>query len=342
MTTKLSRISSAAGIAAAVAFIWAAPTDARVTKIVIDQKVSPAFCTGTPPVCPSFGDAGQYETLTGRAFGELDPHDSQNEEITDLKKAKRNAKGKVEYVATFHIVKPINMNNSSGLMWHDVPNRGGRINISTDLRTQGDIGLSSAWQGDNAGATAVPADAWSPHADPGRQQRMGRGAGDHRHDRQDLRPHHQPHRAQRGAAERDGQSDSVLPGEHDRQHGRGAHDPHQGDDQRQVHRGRNGAEQRLEVLRRRHVRRADAGDHAAGAALSQGRVRPDQALPARLHGEGSVRARRRHRGVPRPGIVLPLREGEPGQSARWRGRAGRSSAARRSRATSRATSSISA
>jgi len=164
MKPKLSRVSTVVGIVAALA--WAAPADARVTKIIIDSKVSPAFCTGTPPVCPNFGEAGQYETLTGRAFGELDPHDSQNEEITDLKKAKRNKKGKVEYIATFHIVKPIEMKNSSGLMWHDVPNRGGRINISTDLRTQGDIGLSSAWQGDNAGnapgtATIVPANAWS-------------------------------------------------------------------------------------------------------------------------------------------------------------------------------------
>jgi deferrochelatase/peroxidase EfeB len=58
-------------LAAAIALAWAAPGEARVTKIVVDQKVSPAFCTGTPPVCPSFGDAGQYETLTGRAFGEL-------------------------------------------------------------------------------------------------------------------------------------------------------------------------------------------------------------------------------------------------------------------------------
>ena len=44
-------------------------------------------------------------------------------------------------------------------MWHDVPNRGGRITISGDLRAQRDIGLSSGWQGDNAGATAVPANA---------------------------------------------------------------------------------------------------------------------------------------------------------------------------------------
>ena len=149
-------------VALAVGLALAAPSEARVTRIVIDQTVSPAFCTtATPPVCPTHGTVGEYETLTGRAFGELDPHDSQNEEITDLKRATRNAGGKVEYVATFHIVKPRDMAQASGLMWHDVPNRGGRINISSDLRTQGDVGLSSAWQGDNAGATAVPANAWS-------------------------------------------------------------------------------------------------------------------------------------------------------------------------------------
>ena len=59
-------------------------------------------------------------------------------------------------MASFFLVKPLEMSKASGLMWHDVPNRGGRITISSDLRAQGDIGLSSGWQGDNAGATAVP------------------------------------------------------------------------------------------------------------------------------------------------------------------------------------------
>src|SRR5439155_10684014 len=61
-------------------------------------------------------------------------------------------------------VKPVDMSKSSGLLWHDVPNRGGRITISSDLRTQGDVGVSSGWQGDNAGATAtaVPSNADSP------------------------------------------------------------------------------------------------------------------------------------------------------------------------------------
>ena len=119
-----------------------------MTKIVVEKKVSPAFDGAT------FGTAGQYETLAGRAFGELDPNDPQNAMIQDIKLAPRNAKGMVEYTATFQLVKPIDMTKSSHLMWHDVPNRGGRLTIVPAERATGDIGLSSGWQGDNSGTTA--------------------------------------------------------------------------------------------------------------------------------------------------------------------------------------------
>jgi hypothetical protein len=133
----------------AVAVLAAVPSShAGVKKIVIDKKVSPAF-DGR-----SFGDAGQYETFAGRAFGELDPDDPHNAVITDARLAKRNANGKVEYITTFFLVKPINMSKSSHLMWHDVPNRGGRITIVAAERNFGDVGLSSGWQGDNSGRTA--------------------------------------------------------------------------------------------------------------------------------------------------------------------------------------------
>src|SRR5437588_2423039 len=124
--------------------------DARVTKIVVEKKVSPAFDGAT------FGQSGQYETLAGRAYGELDPNDPRNAIITDIKLAPRNANGKVEYVASFFLVKPIDMSKTSHLMWQDVPNRGGRITINPAHRSDGDIGLSSGWQGDNSGRT-VPA-----------------------------------------------------------------------------------------------------------------------------------------------------------------------------------------
>ena len=62
-----------------MALAFAAPADARVTKIVVDR------------VAPLAGDA-TYETVTGRAFGELDPLDPHNGEITDLNLAPKNAK----------------------------------------------------------------------------------------------------------------------------------------------------------------------------------------------------------------------------------------------------------
>src|SRR5438105_14889477 len=96
---------------------------ARVTRIVIEKKTSPAFNGST------FGAAGQYETLTGRAYGELNPKDPHNAIITDLQLAPKNARAMVEYTATFQIVKPIDMSKASHLMWHDVPNRGGRLTI---------------------------------------------------------------------------------------------------------------------------------------------------------------------------------------------------------------------
>lgn len=120
----------------------------QVSRIVIDSVVSPAFGGA------SYGTVGQYETIAGRAFGELDPKDSRNAIITDLKLAPRNANGKVEYTATFFLVKPINLSTSSHLLWHDVPNRGSRITIGVAERDLGDIGLSSGWQGDQMGGTA--------------------------------------------------------------------------------------------------------------------------------------------------------------------------------------------
>jgi len=136
------------GAVAAALLAWTPSAQARVKKIVIDTKVSPAF-NGA-----SFGTAGQYETLAGRVFGELDPNDPHNTIINDIELATRNPNGKVEYMATFFLVKPIDMSKSSHLMWQDVPNRGGRITLAAASRIDGDIGLSSGWQGDDSGNTA--------------------------------------------------------------------------------------------------------------------------------------------------------------------------------------------
>jgi hypothetical protein len=143
---------------AVLLFCIPAISSARVKEIVIDETVSPAFGG------ESYGTAGQYETIAGRVFGELDPNDPHNTIITDIKRASTlNSEGLVTYVANFFLVKPIDMSKSSHLMWQDVPNRGGRNTLPADSRVDGDIGLSSGWEGENSGGTdqSNPARMWA-------------------------------------------------------------------------------------------------------------------------------------------------------------------------------------
>lgn len=118
--------------------------NARVTRIEIDERAPLPAQPGGPA----------YEAIAGRAFGELDPALPQNALIQDLHLAK-DADGKVRYVASFLIHKPVNAADASGLLWHDVPNRGRVFPFAPQERAFGDVMLASAWQGDNAGQTAV-------------------------------------------------------------------------------------------------------------------------------------------------------------------------------------------
>jgi hypothetical protein len=126
--------------------------EARVTRIVIERRQSPAY-EGR-----SFGAAGQYEILIGKAYGALDPKDSHNTIITDLQFAPRSMGGMVEYVATFTLVKPVDLSKANGVMLYAAPNRGNRIS-TTAFGVAGESGeefflkrgyviLHGGWQGD--------------------------------------------------------------------------------------------------------------------------------------------------------------------------------------------------
>jgi hypothetical protein len=148
-----------AAVAAAV-LVCAPPAQARVSRIVIDQVLAQPAVGGAQTV--------PYQTINGRAFGELCiagcAGAALNTIITDIglippvPSSSPATPGAliVPYVASFSIVKPTNNSDISGILWHDVPNRGGRIVINVAERGLGDVGLSSGWQGDNAGGTAVP------------------------------------------------------------------------------------------------------------------------------------------------------------------------------------------
>ncbi len=140
------------GLVLVALLVYTCSVEARVTHLVIEQKQSPAYEGKV------FGSVGQYEILTGKAFGELDPNDPHNAIITDIQFAPRNARGMVEYVATFTLVKPLDLAKATGVLLYAVPNRSNRI-TPTAFSFAGETGdefflkrgyiiLHSGWQGD--------------------------------------------------------------------------------------------------------------------------------------------------------------------------------------------------
>jgi hypothetical protein len=101
-----------------VCMLLALPAHAKVKKIQITSKQSPAFGGYSWP------GVGQYEKIAGKAFGELDPKDPKNKIIVDLQLAPRNAAGKVEYSFDFYILKPIDLSKGNHKMLYEPPNRG--------------------------------------------------------------------------------------------------------------------------------------------------------------------------------------------------------------------------
>src|SRR5882724_2430074 len=81
--------------------LFASAASAAVTRIVVEHTESPAFKGQV------FGKAGQYEILSGHFYGELNPSDPHNAIITDIQFAPKNARGMVEYSATFALARPI-------------------------------------------------------------------------------------------------------------------------------------------------------------------------------------------------------------------------------------------
>jgi len=105
--------------AAAVTFVvWHTPAEAHITKIVVTHLESPTF-DGV-----SFGEAGPYEKLRLRAFGEIDPTDPRNALIADIELAPRNARGMVEYAMDVVILKPIRLGNGNHRLLYYMNNRG--------------------------------------------------------------------------------------------------------------------------------------------------------------------------------------------------------------------------
>ncbi len=116
----------------------ARPAAAQVTRLEILSRAPMARGQAAAA-------AGPYELITGRVHGEIDPADRRHAIIQDLALAPRNARGRVEYVATFALARPIDLAKASGVLIYSVVNRG---NGAPQASPDGHVWLVSGWQGD--------------------------------------------------------------------------------------------------------------------------------------------------------------------------------------------------
>jgi hypothetical protein len=109
--------------ALAVTVITTEFAQARITRIEI-ANTEPAFAGR------SFGAAGSYERLTGKAYGEVDPQSQANAMIQDISLAPRNANGMVEYVTDIDILRPADRSKGNGILFFNIVNRGNKGGLS--------------------------------------------------------------------------------------------------------------------------------------------------------------------------------------------------------------------
>jgi hypothetical protein len=118
------------GLAAAGSAAWvgidsaaAAGQPSRVISLDVTTR-RPAFGGR------SFGSAGAYEVLIGKARAVLDPAAALNTGIVDIDKAPRNADGMIEYGFDVQILKPADIRKGNRTLYYEFNNRGAKLVFS--------------------------------------------------------------------------------------------------------------------------------------------------------------------------------------------------------------------
>ncbi|MCB1278933.1 alpha/beta hydrolase domain-containing protein [Prosthecobacter sp.] len=109
---------------AAAAIVLTPWLRAEVVRVEVTERST--FADGV-----SFGPAGAYERIRGRMYLETDPMHEANARISDLKRAPRNARGKVESWTDFFLLKPMDARKGNGQLLYDVHNRGNMLALWT-------------------------------------------------------------------------------------------------------------------------------------------------------------------------------------------------------------------
>jgi len=85
----------------------------------------------------SFGSAGPYERLIGKAYFAVDPKNAANRIISDIDKAPRDEHGLVEFSADLYVLKPRDLSRGNRAVLFEVSNRGGKGMLSFYDRASG-------------------------------------------------------------------------------------------------------------------------------------------------------------------------------------------------------------
>jgi hypothetical protein len=135
----LTRARWAAGLAVLLVGSTGPSAEARVVRVSVDRR---------EPVLDGrdFGAAGPYEKLVGTVEFALDPSLRQNQAIVDLALAPRDARGEVVFSADFYVLKPVDLRRGDGLLYYEVPNRGGKAILRRLQFAEGSLDPTTAAQ----------------------------------------------------------------------------------------------------------------------------------------------------------------------------------------------------
>jgi len=95
--------------------------------VSIDIKSVEPLAEGAAFGPPGANGIGAYEKVIGIARGEVDPGAAANKGIALIDKAPVNARGRVEYVTDFYILRPKDPAKGKGRILYEVNNRGRKM-----------------------------------------------------------------------------------------------------------------------------------------------------------------------------------------------------------------------
>ena len=125
-------------ILTAILLVVIASSSAAAEVVRIDVQSRADVAAGK-----SFGATGPYEKVSGRIYFEVDPSNDANKIITDIAKAPRNTRGRVEFSSDFFLIKPKEIARGNGTLLYEVSNRGGKGMLGFYNRATGSVNPTS-------------------------------------------------------------------------------------------------------------------------------------------------------------------------------------------------------